>query len=105
MPPILERVLAMANGEDFPVVTESRERQVLKYFARRIETKQDQNHWTHKHVLQLHKIVAAGEGMDQGLAGEYRTIAVRIGEFVPPPPDKLPQLMFNLLEWWETKTP
>src|SRR5262249_47261195 len=104
MPLTLERVLALANGEDFPVVTESRGRQVFNYFARCRESERGKNHWTHKNVLRLHKIVAASDGMDQGLAGEYRSIAVRAGKFVPPPPDKVPRLMFDLLEWWNTKT-
>src|SRR5207302_5218891 len=46
MPLTLERVLALANGEDFPVVTASRERQVLNYFARCSESKPGQDHLT-----------------------------------------------------------
>ena len=101
----LERVLAMANGEDFPVVTESRERQVLGYFAMRYrcESRTGDGNWTHKQVLELHKVIAAGEGMDQGHAGEYRSISVRTRRFVPPPPGEVPQLMRELLEWWNTK--
>jgi hypothetical protein len=101
----LERVLSMANGEDFPVVTESRERDVLDYYAMRYscESLSGQANWTPKEVLELHKVVTAGEGMDQGRAGEYRSISVRARRFVPPPPGEVPQLMLELLEWWNTK--
>jgi Fic/DOC family len=101
----LERVLAMANGEDFPVVTESGEQDVLDYYAMRYrrETLSGKGNWTHKEVLHLHKVVTAGEGMDQGRAGEYRSISVRTRGFVPPPPREVPQLMVELLEWWNTR--
>ena len=39
----------------------------------------------HEDVFTLHRILAA-EVMDQGMAGRYRTIAVRVGRYVPPPP-------------------
>jgi Fic family protein len=95
----------MANGEDFPVVTESREQNVLDFYAMRHhrESVSGQRSWTHKEVLQLHKLVTAGEGMDQGRAGEYRSISVRARRFVPPPPCEVPLLMLELLEWWNTK--
>jgi len=38
--------------------------------------------------------------MDQGEAGRYRTIAVRVGRYVPPPPLEVSGLMFELLKWW-----
>jgi Fic family protein len=38
--------------------------------------------------------------MDQGEAGRYRTIRVRVGPYVPPPPEEVSGLMFELLEWW-----
>ena len=40
--------------------------------------------------------------MDQGEAGKYRMIAVRVGKYLPPPPDAVSGLMFELLEWWST---
>jgi Fic family protein len=54
-------------------------------------------------VLKLHRILAAGV-MDQGEAGRYRTIAVRVGRYAPPAPGDVSGLMFELLEWWSTKT-
>ena len=38
--------------------------------------------------------------MDQGTAGRYRTMAVRVGRYVPPPPADVSGLMFELLTWW-----
>jgi Fic family protein len=38
--------------------------------------------------------------MDQGAAGRYRTITVRVGRYVPPPPSDVSGLMFELLTWW-----
>ena len=44
----------------------------------------------------------AGEVMDQGEAGKYRMMAVRVGQYLPPPPDAVSGLMFELLEWWNS---
>ena len=38
--------------------------------------------------------------MDQGRAGRYRTINVRVGRHVPPPPEMVSGLMRELLDWW-----
>ena len=38
--------------------------------------------------------------MDQGQAGKYRTIYVRVGAYRPPPPVAVSGLMFDLLQWW-----
>ena len=46
---------------------------------------------THEEILRLHKIIAR-DVMDQGTAGRYRTIAVRIGRYLPPPPADVPEL-------------
>jgi len=42
--------------------------------------------------------------MDQGTAGRYRTIAVRVGRHVPPPPEEVSGLMFELLAWWNKES-
>lgn len=42
----------------------------------------------------LHKVIA-GDVMDQGTAGRYRTIRVRVGRFVPPPPEDVSGLMLS----------
>ena len=39
----------------------------------------------------------AGKVMDQGEAGKYRTIRVRVGGYVPPPPERVQPMMSALL--------
>jgi len=101
----LEKVLALANGQDFPIVTERSERQLLTHFSKRLSVGRTSGrvNWTHEDVLKLHKVIARGEVMDQRPAGRYRTINVRAGRFVPPPPSEVSRLMCELLEWWNTK--
>ena len=41
--------------------------------------------------------------MDQGTAGRYRTIRVRVGSHVAPPPEKVPGMMSALLDWWNVQ--
>ena len=43
-------------------------------------------------------------GLPPGRAGRYRTIRVRVGAHVPPPPAEVSGLMFALLEWWNTES-
>ena len=43
--------------------------------------------------------------MDQGEAGKYRTISVRVGKYVPPRAADISGLMFELLEWWNLAAP
>jgi Fic family protein len=43
--------------------------------------------------------------MDQGEAGRYRTIQVRVGRHYPPAAADVSGLMFELLEWWNKKAP
>ncbi len=54
-------------------------------------------------VLELHRKLA-GDVMDQGEAGKYRMINVRVGDYLPPPPDAVSGLMFELLTWWNTQS-
>ena len=54
----------------------------------------------------MHRIMA-GEVMDQGRAGEYRTIRVKVGDYVAPRAENVRPMMSDLLEWWNkfaTKT-
>lgn len=50
-------------------------------------------------MLKLHKVIA-GQVMDQGHAGQYRSIRVKVGNFLPPPPEQVSGLMRDFLEWW-----
>ena len=99
-PLTLEEVRAVEEGITLPV-TERVQREVLNYFAalRHIEKHAKKKRLTHDDVLRLHAIMA-GKVMDQGVAGQYRTIQVRVGTYFPPPPNEVSGLMFELLEWW-----
>jgi Fic family protein len=102
-PLTLEQVRALEEGRALPAATERAKREVLNYFAalRFIEKNLGVTPITHQHVLHLHKIIAAG-GMDQGEAGRYREVAVRVGRHLLPPPNQVSGLMRELLEWWNT---
>src|SRR5208283_1725682 len=101
-PLTLEQVRAVEEGATLPVQGRVR-REVVNYFAalRHIEKEAAKKVLRHNDVFRLHRIVA-GEVMDQGEAGRYRTIRVRVGEFESPVPEDVPGLMFELLEWWNT---
>ena len=104
-PLTLEEVRALEEGA--PVVAPDRaRREVLNYFAalRHVEKQAGKKRLTHEDIFRLHAIIA-GEVMDQGEAGRYRTMRVRVGPFVPPPPEEVSGLMFELLEWWNQEAP
>ena len=99
-PLTLEQVRAVEEGAALPV-TERIQREVLNYFAalRHVEKQAKKKRLTHEDILRLHAIMA-GNVMDQGEAGRYRTIQVRVGTYFPPPASEVSGLMFELLEWW-----
>jgi Fic family protein len=99
-PLTLEQVRAIEEGRALEVPTRAR-REVVNYFAalRHIEKHSTKKRITQEDVLRLHAIMA-GEVMDQGDAGRYRMIKVRVGPYFPPPPEEVSGLMFDLLEWW-----
>lgn len=105
-PLTLEQVRALEEGDELPAATPRSKQEVLNYFAglRFIERHLHKSPLTHEDVLKLHKIIA-GAVMDQGTAGRYRTIAVRVGKFVPPPAGDVSGLMRELLEWWNVAAP
>lgn len=106
-PLTLEQVRALVEGRELPAVTERSRREVLNYFAglRFVEKQAQKTPLTHGDILKLHKVIAGGGVMDQGAAGRYRTIAVRVGRYVPPPAGEVSGLMFELLKWWNTEAP
>ena len=97
----LEQVRAVEEGRELAVVSARAQREVANYFAalRHLEKQAVKATLTHDDILKLHRIIA-GHVMDQGEAGRYRTIAVRVGPHVPPPASEVSGLMFELLEWW-----
>jgi Fic family protein len=104
-PLTLEQVRALEEGRELAASDQRSQREVLNYFAglRYVEKHADKKTVRHEDVFKLHRILAEGV-MDQGEAGRYRTIAVRVGRYVPPAPRDVSGLMFELLEWWNTKT-
>ena len=100
-PLTLEQVRALEEGRELAASGPRSQREVLNYFAglRYVEKHAGKKTISHEDVLKLHRILAAGV-MDQGEAGRYRTIAVRVGRYVPPAPGDVSGLMFELLEWW-----
>jgi len=100
-PLTLEQVRMLEEGRSLPVVTERSRREVLNYFAalRFVEKHQDQKRITQEDVLSLHALIAS-DVMDQGRPGRYRSIAVRVGSYIPPPPLQVSGLMAELLDWW-----
>ncbi len=100
-PLTLEQVRALEEGQSLTAVTERSRREVLNYFAglRFIEKRARKKLLAHDDMLALHQII--GEGvMAQGKAGRYRDIQVKVGRYVPPPPEHISGLMLELLDWW-----
>ena len=104
-PLTLEDVRAIEEGAMVSAPVRAR-REVLNYFAalRHVEKQAAKKRLTHEDIFRLHAIIA-GEVMDQGEAGRYRNMRVRVGQFVPPPPEDVSGLMFELLEWWNKDAP
>jgi Fic family protein len=100
-PLTLEQVRAVEEGRDVPAVAARARREVVNYFAglRFVEKNAKRSPITHEEILALHRTIA-GDVMDQGMAGRYRTIAVRVGRYMPPPAEDVSGLMFELLDWW-----
>jgi len=104
-PLTLEQVRAVEEGREIPAVAARARREVVNYFAglRFVEQNAVKKTISHEDISRLHKIIA-GEAMDQGTAGRYRTIAVQVGRYVPPPPEEVSGLMFELLTWWNQES-
>ncbi len=105
-PLTLEQVRAVEKGLDIPVAERSK-REVVNYFAglRHIEQRSDIENVRHGDLFELHGIIAGGGVMDQGDAGRYRTINVRVGLHFPPSHEDVSILMFDLLDWWNNDAP
>jgi Fic family protein len=97
----MEQVRLLEQGQPLPTQPERSTREVLNYLAglRFIERHLSKRTVTHVEILKLHSIIGSGV-MDQGVAGRYREIRVRVGNYLPPPPEMVSGLMAELLEWW-----
>jgi Fic family protein len=103
-PLTLEQVRALAEGRELSAADDRHKREVVNYFAglRYVEQQAGKGTIRHDDIFELHRILAGGV-MDQGEAGRYRSIAVRVGNYLPPAPSEVSGLMFELLEWWNGK--
>jgi Fic family protein len=103
-PLTLEQVRALEEGQELSAVGDRAQREVLNYFAglRFVEKHAKKKVIRHEDLFELHRLLA-DTVMDQGDAGRYRTIRVRVGRHLPPPPAEVSGLMFELLEWWNEK--
>jgi len=106
-PLTLEDVRALEEGRDIHTPTPRSKREVTNYFAglRYIEKKATLKTIRHDHLFELHRILAGGDVMDQGEAGSYRTINIRVGDHFPPAHEDVSPLMFELLTWWNEEAP
>jgi Fic family protein len=105
-PLTLAQVRALEEGKELASSTPRSEREVTNYFAglRYVEKQAKLTTVRHEHLFELHRILA-GDVMDQGEAGTYRSISVQVGKHFPPSPDDVSPLMFELLEWWNKDAP
>jgi len=103
-PLTLEQVRALEEGRELSAVEARPKREILNYFAglRYVEKHAKKKTIRHEDIFGLHRLLA-GRVMDQGEAGRYRTIQVRVGRHYPPAAADVSGLMFELLEWWNKK--
>lgn len=104
-PLTLEQVRALEEGRELADPAVRSKNEILNYLAglRFVEKRVGKKKLAHEDVLELHRILAKGV-MDQGEAGRYRSIPVQVGRYIPPRPDEVSGLMFELLEWWNQKS-
>ena len=104
-PLTLEQVRLLEEGQALAAESERARREVLNYLAglRFIERHAKKKRIACGDVLKLHALIAAGV-MDQGRAGRYRDIQVRVGRYLPPAPEMVSGLMAELLEWWHARS-
>lgn len=104
-PLTLEQVRALEEGRTLEAADQRSSREVLNYFAglRYVEKHAQKKCVRHEDVFELHRLLAE-RVMDQGEAGRYRRIAVRVGSHVPPAAADVSGLMFELLEWWNQRS-
>ena len=104
-PLTLEQVRALEEGREIVASDARSRREVLNYFAglRYVEKHAMKERICHEDLFELHRILA-GEVMDQGIAGSYRMIAVRVGNHFPPAAADVSGLMFELLDWWNKES-
>lgn len=104
-PLTLDQVRAIEEGRDLAAPAGRSQREVVNYLAglRHIERAAAKKRIRHDDLFTLHRILADSV-MDQGIAGKYRTVSVRVGDYLPPPANEVSGLMFELLAWWNAES-
>jgi Fic family protein len=104
-PLTLEQVRAIEEGREIPATAQRPRREIANYFAglRFVEKNAKRHVIGHAEVLRLHRILAS-DVMDQGKAGEYRTIRVKVGDYIAPRADQVRPMMSDLLDWWNKES-
>lgn len=104
-PLTLDQVRALEEGRELALPQPRAQKEILNYFSglRYVEKRAKKTKISHEDIFELHRLLAA-DVMDQGEAGRYRSISVRVGRYVPPPPNEVSGLMFELLEWWNKES-
>ena len=104
-PLTLEQVRALEEGRELAAADRRSSREVLNYFAglRYVEKNARKKKIRHEDLFELHRLLADSV-MEQGEAGRYRAIAVRVGRHEPPPAADVSGLMFELIANYLTYT-
>ena len=100
-PLTLAEVRALVDGPPSTKVAPRSNREVLNYFAglRYVEQHAAQRPILEERVCELHRILGK-DVMEQGTEGEYRFIDVSVGAYSPPRHAEVPELMADLIGWW-----
>lgn len=74
--------------------------QTLEYIR---DVAQHTESFTQQTILELHHKLLSG--VDDEIAGKYRTEPVRVGDYLPPEAWHIPSLMTDFMEWLDTPVP
>lgn len=108
-PLTLEQVRALEEVREPGQPQPLEKREILNYFSglryveKRAAKSTAKSRITHEDIFELHRRLTA-DVMDQGEAGQYRSISLRVGRHMPPPPQDVSGLMSELIEWWNRES-
>ena len=106
-PLTLEEVSQLAKGRKV-TATRKAQQEVMNYLKvlQKIEKYQEQHKITEKSVLKLQKDITKETLENPEHEGKYRELQAYVGSritgevgFMPPPPEKVPELMGEFIEW------
>jgi len=106
-PLTLEEVNRLAHGKEVTAARKTKQ-EVLNYLGvlENIDKYQKDDRITEKSILKLHKDITKDTLENPFYEGKYRDIQVYVGDrmtdeviFMPPPPEKVPNLMKEFVSW------